>query len=94
MSDPSSPSSRPQNSDQYAYLKAEAIAPYRGLRQFVYLVCGGSGAIGGFVFLTQVMAGRDVEAALPNLGLQLGVTALMIWLFRREQRVAKRQRHP
>ena len=72
--------------EQYARLKAEAQAPYRGLRKFVYVGCGASGLIGAVVFLAQLLAGRDVDAALPNLALQVGVIALMVFLFRRETR--------
>lgn len=72
--------------EQYARLKAEAQAPYRGLRKFVYVACGASGFIGAFVFLAQLLAGRDVDTALPNFALQVGVIALMVFLFRREQR--------
>jgi hypothetical protein len=74
--------------EQYARLKAEAAAPYRGLRKFVYVAFGASGFIGAFVFLAQLMAGRDVDAALPNFALQLGVVALMVFLFRWEQKRA------
>lgn len=82
------PPRRARNMDEekYARLKAEAIAPYRGLRKFVYVACGASGAIGGFVFLAQLLAGRDVGSALPNLALQIGVVALMVGLFRWENR--------
>lgn len=69
-------------SEQYARLKAEAAAPYRGLRKFVYFSFGASGLIGAFIFLTQLAAGRDVETALPNFALQLGVIALMVFLFK------------
>ncbi len=71
--------------EQYARLKAEMAAPYRGLRQFVYVACGASGFIGVFVFLSQLLAGRDVNSALPNLALQIGVVALMIFLWRWDQ---------
>jgi hypothetical protein len=74
----------------YAQLKAEAKAPYRGLRQFIYLGFGGSGLIGAFIFLMQLLAGRDVNAVLPNLALQMAVVALMVWLFRLEQRANKK----
>lgn len=81
--------SSPQNSksralapEKYARLKAEAKAPYRGLRKFVYASLGASGLIGAVVFLAQLAAGRDVAAALPNFALQVGVVALMVWLFR------------
>lgn len=74
----------------YAQLRAEAKAPYRGLRQFIYLGFGASGLIGAFFFLMQLIAGREVDAALPNFALQIGVVALMIWLFRLEQRASKK----
>jgi hypothetical protein len=77
---------RDQDPEKYARLKAEAIAPYRGLRKFIYLAFGASGAIGAFVFFTQILAGRDIETAVPNLMLQFGVIALMVWLFRFENR--------
>jgi hypothetical protein len=87
---PSSPMPLPKSPrnldpDTYARLRAEAQAPYRGLRKFAYVAFGGSGAIGGVVFLAQVLAGRDLETALPNLALQAGVVALMVWLFRRDR---------
>jgi Low psii accumulation1 / Rep27 len=86
MPEPKPPTLQQQDPEKYARLRAEAAAPYRGLRQFVYGALGLSGGIGGVVFLAQVLAGRDLETALPNLALQLGVVALMVWLFRLEQR--------
>ncbi len=71
---------------KYERLRAEAAAPFRGLRKFIYGAFAASGAIGGFVFLAQLLAGRDVSEALPNFALQLGVVALMVWLFRWESR--------
>jgi Low psii accumulation1 / Rep27 len=63
-------------------LQAEIKSPYRGLRQFVYVSCAASGAIGGVVFLFKALAGRDLETTLPNLALQAGVVGLMVWLLR------------
>ncbi|MDP8964341.1 MAG: DUF3493 domain-containing protein [Cyanobacteriota bacterium] len=71
--------------EKFARLRAEAKAPYRGLRKFIYLAFGASGFIGGVVFLAQLAAGQEVATALPNLALQIGVVALMVWLFRLEQ---------
>jgi hypothetical protein len=73
-------------SEQYARLKAEAAAPYRGLRKFVYVAFGASGFIGALIFLAQLAAGHDVVATLPNFALQIGVVALMIFLFRLEKK--------
>jgi hypothetical protein len=72
--------------EKYARLLAEAKAPYKGLRKFVYGALGASGAIGAFVFLAQVAAGQDLANTLPNLLLQVGVVALMVFLFRLESR--------
>jgi len=90
---PNAPGVAQPSPEQYARLKAEAKAPYRGLRQFFYVAFGASGFIGALVFLAQLLAGRNVGAALPNLALQVGVVALMVWLFRLEQR-ASRPKNP
>ncbi|EDX85765.1 hypothetical protein S7335_3468 [Synechococcus sp. PCC 7335] len=71
---------------RYDKLVAESQAPYKGLRKFMYAAFGASGAVGGFVFFTKILAGRDLAASLPNLALQLGVVALMVFLFRWEDR--------
>ncbi|MBW4542769.1 MAG: DUF3493 domain-containing protein [Myxacorys chilensis ATA2-1-KO14] len=81
---------RRQDPERYARLVAESKAPYRGLRKFIYGGVGASGAIGAVVFLTQILAGRDVAAALPNLALQVGLVAVMIWLFRWEDRTLRK----
>ncbi len=77
--------------ETFSRLKAEAIAPYRGLRRFIYYAFAASGAVGGFIFLTQILAGRDVAESLPNLGVQIGVVALMVWLIRLENKAEKKQ---
>ena len=68
--------------DRYARLRAEAKAPYRILRRFIYVAFGASGFIGALVFLAQVMTLQNIQSTLPNLALQLGVLALMIWLLK------------
>ncbi|BAY91653.1 MULTISPECIES: DUF3493 domain-containing protein [unclassified Tolypothrix] len=76
--------------EQYARLKAEMAAPYRGLRKFIYIACGASGMIGVFVFFFRLLAGRDVDSSLPSLLLQVGIVALMVFLWRWEQQKQKR----
>lgn len=71
--------------ERFARLKAEAKAPYRGLRKFIYVSFAASGLIGAFIFLAQLAAGHEVATALPNLGVQVAVVALMVWLFRIDQ---------
>jgi Low psii accumulation1 / Rep27 len=70
------------NPDFRRRLKAEIKSPYRGLRQFIYVSCAISGAIGGVVFFFKLLAGKNLEATIPNLALQIGVVALMVWLLR------------
>jgi Low psii accumulation1 / Rep27 len=78
------PKSKPDSIDPelWSRLKAEAKSPFRGLRQFVYVSCALSGAIGGVVFFFKLLAGKNLEATIPNLALQVGVVALMVWLLR------------
>lgn len=68
--------------EKYARLKAESKAPYRGLRKFFYVAFGASGLIGAFVFLAKLASGQDLAANFPNFALQIGVVALMVFLFR------------
>jgi hypothetical protein len=72
--------------EKYAYLKAEAEAPYKVLRKFIYFAFGASGMIGAFIFLTQLIAGQNIQDNFPNFCLQIGVVALMIFLWRWEDR--------
>jgi uncharacterized membrane protein len=88
MVQPNSPKDANKQLDRETYtrLKAEIAAPYRGLRRFFYLAAAGSGFIGAFIFLTQILAGRDIEAALSNLAVQAVVIAIAAFLWRWEQR--------
>jgi hypothetical protein len=72
--------------EKYAYLKAEAKAPYKGLRKFIYFTFGASGMIGAFIFFSQLIAGKNVSANIPNFALQIAIVSLMIFLFRWEDR--------
>lgn len=85
MSDRPSASSK-LSPEKYARLKAELKAPYRGLRKFIYGAFTASGLIGAFIFLMQILAGREVESAIPNLALQLGLVGLMVLCFRLEKK--------
>jgi len=80
---PPSSSKKPDISpEKYARLRAEAKAPYKGLRKVFYVVCGASGLIGAFIFLLKIAAGTDVSQSLPNLALQLGVVGIAIAFWR------------
>ncbi|QNP28259.1 DUF3493 domain-containing protein [Cylindrospermopsis curvispora] len=67
-------------------LKAEIASPYKGLRQFVYIGMGASGLIGAFVFFFQILAGRNIDQALPNFALQVGIVAIMAFLWKWERK--------
>ena len=73
---------RQLDAETMARLRAEAAAPYRGLRRLFYGAFAASGALGGFIFLLKLLAGENSTDVLPNLALQAGVVALMVWLFR------------
>jgi hypothetical protein len=70
--------------EKYARLKAEAQAPFRNLRKFFYVAFAASGLLGAFVFLAKLAAGQDLKVNLANFALQVGVVALMVFLWRRE----------
>ena len=72
--------------EQLERLKAEAKAPYKGLRKFIYIACGLSGFIGGMIFLAKLATEQNYSTNLSNLALQFGVVALMVFLFRLEDR--------
>jgi hypothetical protein len=77
--------------EKYARLKAEAKAPYKGLRMFFYFAFGASGFIGALVFLARLGAGRAIASDVSNLALQLGLVALTIFLFRLEKGAGSRE---
>ncbi|MEL6223956.1 MAG: DUF3493 domain-containing protein [Cyanobacteria bacterium J06626_14] len=66
----------------YARLQAEAKAPYRGLRRFIYVACAASGLIGAFIFFAQLISGQGTDSIIGNLAIQIGVVALMVFLLR------------
>jgi hypothetical protein len=61
-------------------LRAEAKAPYRGIRRFVYFGCAASALVGGLMFLMQLVAGTQNGSVLSNLGIQGSVLAVAIAL--------------
>jgi hypothetical protein len=74
---------------KFAALKVEAASPFRNLRLFFYAGFGMSGLLGAFVFFFRILAGRELDTTIPNFGLQMGLVALMVWLFRWESRVKR-----
>ena len=79
---PQSPEKPKISPEKYARLRAEAKAPYKGLRKTFYFVCGASGLIGALIFLLQIAAGTAGSQNLPNLALQVAVVGIAILLWR------------
>lgn len=71
--------------DKYERLKSELKTPYKGLRKFIYFSFGVSGLLGALIFFTKLIAGREIGETLPNFALQVGLVALMVWLYRLEK---------
>ncbi len=63
-------------------LRAEAAAPYRGLRRVFYAVFAASGLMGAFILGLKGLAGTAGDDLAQNLVLQIGVVVLMITLWR------------
>jgi hypothetical protein len=81
---------RQTNPEKYAALSAEAQAPFRSLRMFIYASCVASAGIGGLVIFFGILAGRNLETAIPNFAVNAGVVALTGWLFLRENKAKNR----
>jgi len=72
--------------NKYAFLRKEAKAPYRILRRFFYIAFGVSGGFGGLIAVLRLVAGRGEQIDnLENLAIQIGVTALMVWLWQKDR---------
>ena len=72
--------------ERFERLVKETQSPFKGLRKFIYGAVGASGLLGAFVFFTQLIAGKDIETALPNLVVQMGVIGIVVLLFWLEDR--------
>lgn len=69
--------------ERFERLVKETQSPFKGFRKVIYGAVGASGLLGAFVFFTQLLAGREVETALPNLAVQMaviGIAVLLFWL--------------
>jgi Low psii accumulation1 / Rep27 len=79
-----SPSPQQISAAQLERLRAEAKAPFRGLRRFFYGAFAGSAFIGAFVFLLKAIARENLTETLPNLLLQLVIGGLMVLLLQKD----------
>jgi acyl-homoserine lactone acylase PvdQ len=80
---------RQTNPEKFAALTAEAQAPFRSLRLFIYASCVISAGVGGIVIFLGILAGRNLDTAIPNFAVNAGVVALTAWLFTKENNARK-----
>jgi Low psii accumulation1 / Rep27 len=80
---------RQTNPEKFAALTAEAQAPFRSLRLFIYASCVISAGVGGIVIFLGILAGRNLDTAIPNFAVNAGVVALTAWLFIKENNARK-----
>ena len=67
--------------EKFDRLVGEVRSPFKGFRRVIYGAVGASGLVGAFIFFTQLLAGRDVDSAISNLAVQLGVIGIVAFLF-------------
>ena len=85
-SKPQTPSHQPprppgMSQEKFDRLVGEVRSPFKGFRRVIYGAVGASGLVGAFIFFTQLLAGRDVDSAISNLAVQLGVIGIVAFLF-------------
>ncbi|MEO0348885.1 MAG: DUF3493 domain-containing protein [Cyanobacteria bacterium P01_A01_bin.15] len=85
-SKPKTPSQQPtrppgMSQEKFDRLVGEVRSPFKGFRRVIYGAVGASGLVGAFIFFTQLLAGRDVDSAISNLAVQLGVIGIVAFLF-------------
>jgi hypothetical protein len=90
MTQPPNQENRQAQAEFRQRLLEESKAPYRGLRQVLYLVFAASGLIGAMIFFLRIISGHGDQELLGNFLLQVGVLVAMISLWRWEQQKAKR----
>ncbi len=74
--------------ERYDRLLAEAEAPTK-VCESLFMLLLGHRVQSGVCFFAKILAGRDLADSLPNFALQMGVVALMVFLFRWEDRQEK-----
>ncbi|NJN76501.1 MAG: DUF3493 domain-containing protein [Synechococcaceae cyanobacterium RL_1_2] len=70
-------SSKEISPEQRQRLLAEANAPYKVLRKFIYIAFGLSGVLGGLIFLAKLAGGDTSTQNLSNIAVQAGIIGLM-----------------
>ncbi|KAK9993255.1 hypothetical protein SO802_022958 [Lithocarpus litseifolius] len=74
-----------------ARIRSEVLTPFRSVRMFFYLAFIASGALGGFIATTQLIAAltnssktADIPEMLKGLGIDIGAVSLFAFLYYRE----------
>ncbi|XVF72138.1 hypothetical protein PTKIN_Ptkin12aG0096200 [Pterospermum kingtungense] len=74
-----------------AKIRSEVLSPFRSVRMFFYLAFIASGALGGLIALTQLIAAlnnparsSEVPDVLTSLGIDIGAVSIFAFLYYRE----------
>ncbi|GMH27892.1 hypothetical protein Nepgr_029735 [Nepenthes gracilis] len=81
-----------------AKIRSEVLSPFRSVRMFFYLAFIASGALGGLIATTQLIAAltnpsktTEVIDILKGLGIDIGAVSLFVFLYVRENKVKNAQ---
>ncbi|OAY32737.1 hypothetical protein MANES_13G042300v8 [Manihot esculenta] len=81
-----------------AKIRSEVLSPFRSVRMFFYLAFIASGAMGGLIATTQLIAaltnparGAQASDILKGLGIDIGAVSLFAFLYYRENNAKKAQ---
>ncbi|GAB4841286.1 hypothetical protein Ancab_022018 [Ancistrocladus abbreviatus] len=81
-----------------AKIRSEVLSPFRSVRMFFYLAFIASGALGGLIAATQLVAAltnpskaADVPEILKGLGIDIGAVSLFMFLYIRENKTKNAQ---
>ncbi|KAJ8749133.1 hypothetical protein K2173_013740 [Erythroxylum novogranatense] len=81
-----------------AKIRSEVLSPFRSVRMFFYLAFIASGALGGLIATTQLIAAlnnpsraAEVTEILKGLGIDIGAVSIFAFLYSREDNAKKAQ---
>ncbi|XP_057963635.1 protein LOW PSII ACCUMULATION 1, chloroplastic [Malania oleifera] len=88
----------PSEISSAAKIRNEVLSPFRSVRMFFYLAFIASGALGGLIATTQLIAAlanssraAEVPEILKGLGIDLGAVSIFAFLYYREDKVKTAQ---
>ncbi|KDP26437.1 hypothetical protein JCGZ_17595 [Jatropha curcas] len=90
--------SSPTDVSSTAKIRSEVLSPFRSVRMFFYLAFIASGALGGLIATTQLIAAltnpsraAEVPETLKSLGIDIGAVSIFAFLYYRENNAKQAQ---